>query len=228
VTDVKPRLLDLFCGAGGAGMGYHQAGFDVVGVDINPQPRYPFHFVQMDAFYFLRLLINGATPSGHLFSEFSAIHASPPCQAYSVAAQGQRNAGKEYPDLLAPTRERLTEAGIPWVIENVPGAPMRPDYKLCGCQVGLELRRERWFETSWHGYQLSPPCHHPYPVPSVVGHGTPTWVREKLGYNPTIADYRRCMGIDWMNRDELSLAIPPAFTRFVGEQLMAHLQAVAA
>jgi DNA (cytosine-5)-methyltransferase 1 len=215
---MAPRLLDLYSGAGGCAMGYHRAGFEVVGVDINPQPRYPFEHHLGDALEYL-------AEHGH---EFDAIHASPPCQAYSVAAQSQRSAGKEYPDLLDPTRALLLSIGRPWAIENVPGAPMRADFKLCGCQFGLDLRRERWFETSWRGYQLSPPCHHPYPVPSVVGHGTPSWVREKLGYNPTIADYRRAMGIDWMNRGELSQAIPPAYTQFIGEQLIAHLSAAVA
>lgn len=208
----RPRLLDLFCGAGGCSMGYHRAGFDVVGVDLSPQKNYPFKFRQADA---LTFPLDG----------FDAIHASPPCQAYSQAALSQRNAGKEYPDLLASTRERLQAAGVPWVIENVPGAPMRPDFKLCGCQFGLELRRLRWFETSWQAFSMRPPCHHPYPVVSVVGHGTPSWVREQLGFNPTIADYRAAMGIDWMNRNELSQAIPPAYTEFIGGQLLAHLDA---
>jgi DNA (cytosine-5)-methyltransferase 1 len=119
----------------------------------------------------------------------------------------------------------LKQTGLPWVIENVPGAPMRADLKLCGCQVGLELRRERWFETNWLVNPFLPPHHHPHPVPSVVGHGTPSWVRKQLGYNPTIADYRAAMGIDWMNRDELSQAIPPAYTEFIGAQLLHYLRA---
>lgn len=207
----RPRLLDLFCGAGGCAAGYHRAGFDVVGVDIEPQPHYPYEFHQADALTYP-------------LAGFDVIHASPPCQAYSQAAQTQRNAGKEYPDLLAPTREKLIAAGLPWVIENVPGAPMRADYKFCGCQFGLDLRRERWFEVSWPvAYSLMPPCNHPYPVVSVVGHGAPAWVRERLGYNPTIADYRAAMGIDWMNRNELSQAIPPAYTEYIGAQLLDHL-----
>ena len=216
----KPRLLDLFCGAGGAAMGYSRAGFEVVGVDIEPQPHYPFEFWQGDALEFL----TAEFPDGCM-GRFDAIHASPPCQAYTQAALSQRNAGKVYPDLIAPTRELLEQTGLPWVIENVPGAPMRPDIKLCGCQVGLELRRERWFETSWHGHVMLSPHHHPHAVPSVAGHGTPTWVRELLGYNPTIADYRASMGIDWMNRDELSEAIPPAYTELIGYQLMQHIRA---
>lgn len=177
------------------------------------QPRYPFTFVQADALEYL-------TEHGH---EFDAIHASPPCQAYSVAAQSRRNVGVEYPDLLAATRDALERTGVEWVIENVPGAPMRSDFVICGCRVGLPLRRVRYFETSFNGFDLMQPCHHTGPVVSVVGHGTPTWVRKQLGFNPSIADYRAAMGIDWMNRDELSLAIPPAYTEYIGKQLLEAL-----
>lgn len=219
---VKPRLLDLFCGAGGAAMGYHRAGFDVVGVDIRPQPNYPFRFWQRDAFDVL-------TELGP--SEFDAIHASPPCQAYSHGAVRFRNEGKEYPDLLGSTRDLLNETGIPWVIENVPGAPMRVDLKLCGCQFGIKnLRRERWFETSWQAFSLMPSCNHDpaIPVVSVTGNGNPSWTRDRFievyGRTPKVADYREAMGINWMNRNELSQAIPPAYTEFIGTQLMAYLK----
>lgn len=211
----KPRLLDLFCGAGGAAVGYARAGFEVVGVDLVAQPHYPFEFIQEPYEAALFDLMNN-WPEG----TFDAIHASPPCQAYSVAAQSQRNLGKEYPDLLAQTRVLLERTGLPWVIENVPGAPMRADYKLCGCQFGLELRRVRLFETSWHGFAMLPPHFHPHVVPCVTGHGTPSWIRKQLGYNPTIKQYHEAMGIDWMNRDELSQAIPPAYTEFIGKQLL--------
>lgn len=207
------KLLDLYCCAGGAGEGYRRAGFDVTGVDILPQKNNPHRFIQADAIEF-------AIEHGR---EFDAIHASPPCQAYTQSALSQRNAGKVYPDLLAATRDALNATGLPWIIENVPGAPMRPDFKLCGCQFGLKLRRERWFETSWNGFSLFPSCHHPFPVVSVVGHGTPSWVREQLGYNPTIHHYREAMGIDWMNRNELSQAIPPAYTEYLGRELMKTL-----
>lgn len=211
---VTPRLLDLFCCAGGAGEGYRRAGFDVTGVDIKPQKNNPHRFILADALEYC---------AAH-GDEYDAIHASPPCQAYSMSAQAQRNAGKVYPDLLAATRCALEKTGKPWVIENVPGAPMRADFKLCGCQFGMDLRRERWFETSWNGMALIPSCQHPYPVMSVVGHGTPTWVREKLGFNPTIKHYRAAMGIDWMNREELSQAIPPNFTEYIGRHLMAEVE----
>ena len=220
---MKPRLLDLFCGAGGASMGYSKAGFEVVGVDIAPQPHYPFEFHQADV---MRYVFTDQGPKVdnryHTinWTKFDAIHASPPCQAYSVATQAQRNLGKEYPDLLAQTRVLLERTGLPWVIENVPGAPMRADYKLCGCQFDLELRRVRLFETSWHGFAMLPPHYHPHAVPCVTGHGTPSWIRKQLGYNPTIKQYHEAMGIDWMNRNELSQAIPPAYTEFIGKQLL--------
>jgi DNA (cytosine-5)-methyltransferase 1 len=189
-------------------MGYHRAGFEVVGVDIAPQPHYPFEFHQGDALAFLLRDMH-----------FDAIHASPPCQAYTLGGVGLRKAGKVYPDLLGPTRDLLESTGLPWVIENVPGAPMRADYQLCGCQFSLELRRVRLFETSWHGFEMMSPHQHPHPVPSVAGHGTPSWVRKQLGYNPTIKQCREAMGIDWMNRGELSQAIPPAYTEFIGRRL---------
>jgi DNA (cytosine-5)-methyltransferase 1 len=198
---MKPRLLDLFCGAGGAGMGYSRAGFEVVGVDIAPQKHYPFEFHQADA---MTYPLEG----------FDAIHASPPCQDHMRTPHPNVH-GTAW--MLAATRARLLE--VPWVIENVPGAPLRADFRICGCQVGLALRRERWFETNWAEIGFDRPHLHEGPVVSVVGHGTPSWVRAQLGFNPSIADYRAAMGIDWMNRDELSQAIPPAYTEFIGHQL---------
>lgn len=212
---MKPRLLDLFCGAGGAAVGYHRAGFDVVGVDIRPQPRYPFEFHRGDALEFL-------AEHGH---EFDAIHASPPCHDFTslVAVSGTNGTA----DLLPATRCAL--AAYPaWVIENVRGAPMRADYRLCGCQFGLPgLRRERWFETSWHGFDLRSPCHHRDPAVNVSGHGSQGW-QYKAGTTHSQAARQTAMGIDWMNRDELAQAIPPAFAEYIGLQLIAHLNEQAA
>jgi DNA (cytosine-5)-methyltransferase 1 len=206
-------LLDLYSGAGGAAVGYHRAGFDVVGVDIKRQPRYPFEHHVADALEFL-------AAHGH---EYDAVHASPPCQAYSISTLPNRLTGKQYPDLVAATRTGLVAAGRPWVIENVPGAPVRPDFKLCGCMFGLpRLKRERLFETSWRGFDLRAPCHHPEPVISVCGHDVPSHAR-KFGGPVSLALRKLAMGIDWMGRDELGLAIPPAYTEFIGEQLLAHL-----
>ena len=207
----KPRLLDLFSGAGGAARGYQLAGFHVTGVDIKPQPRYAGDvFIQGDAMTFP---LDG----------FDAIHASPPCQDHMRIAPPKAH-GNGW--MLAATRTRLEDAGKPFVIENVAGAPLRADFRICGCQVGLKLRRERWFETNWErAIEFDRPHLHEGPVVSVVGHGTPTWVRVRLGYNPTIVQYREAMGIDWMNRDELSQAIPPAYTAFIGKQLLAAIEA---
>jgi len=217
-----PRLLDLFCGGGGAAMGYHRAGFDVVGVDVNPQPNFPFEFHQADAMTYP-------------LERFDAIHASPPCQAYSVLRRA--NPGAVYPDLVAPTRVRLQLAGVPWVMENVPGAPLSATVILCGSMFGLgsgerQLRRHRLFETNFA--MLQPECMHEGEAVGVYG-GGPTGrytfengVKAGLkgrrgGYQGTMAERREAMGIDWMPSARLNQAIPPAYTQFIGEQLIAHL-----
>lgn len=219
----KPRLLDLFCGAGGAAMGYHRAGFEVVGVDIKPQPNYPFEFIQADALEFV----------GAFGGLYDAIHASPPCQAYSQSTLGQRNAGKEYVDLLGPTRKVLEAYRAPWVIENVPNAPMRADVILCGSQFGLPLVRHRWFEFSERPtFELLAPCSHDRMAITVTGRGTPSYVRksrEKAGiarnYQPK--EVGEAMGTPWMTRLECSQAIPPAYTEFIGQQLLRAIGAAA-
>lgn len=206
----RPRLLDLFCCAGGAGMGYHRAGFDVVGVDIEPQPRYPFEFHQGDALEFL-------AAHGH---EFDAIHASPPCQAYSVSTEGLRNSGKEYPDLLTTTRDALDALGLPYVIENVPGAPMRADFELCGCFFQIDVRRERWFEINWMMQPRIFPAHdHSRPAWTITGTGTPSYTIRKMGHlSQKMA--QDVMGMPWAKRKELSQAIPPVYTELIGGDLI--------
>ena len=212
----KPRLLDLFCGAGGAAMGYHRAGFEVVGVDIKPQPRYPFSFIHMDAFEALEILTRGRA----LQAEFDAIHASPPCQAYTKASKLQ---GNEHPDLIGPTRELLEATGLPYVIENVKGAPLINPVLLEG-QMFPELRthRPRLFETNW-GFLVDAMRH---PPPRNVKMGRPAteeeWI-QVVGHFSDVNAGRRAMGIDWMTRDELSEAIPPSYTEFIGGQLMEYL-----
>jgi DNA (cytosine-5)-methyltransferase 1 len=219
---VKPRLLDLFCGAGGCSVGYARAGFEVVGVDIAPQPNYPFEFIQRDV---MTLEMWEDVPAN-----FDAIHASPPCQAYTTAKSIR---GREHPDLVAPTRELLNATGLPWVIENVPGAPMRKDLILCGSMFGLEhrgfgVRRHRWFEFS--DPHLAPtlvhPCWHRLPPAYIYGHGADNKHRAMYG-KTSVRDWAALMGIDWMTRDELAQAIPPAYTELIGAQLLAQVRVVA-
>jgi DNA (cytosine-5)-methyltransferase 1 len=216
----KPRLLDLFCGAGGAAMGYSRAGFEVVGVDIKPQPHYPFPFIQCDV-----TSLNASTLTGAAF-----IHASPPCQAFTSAQPIQ---GNDHPDLLTPTRERLLDIGTPFVIENVPGAPMRADVELCGSMFALQLQRHRWFEFDPPQLLLSPPCRHvweagvPVGVYGHTGTGSARYGRRRSGNHGWLkADWERAMDIDWMSRDELAQAVPPAYTRWIGSQLLRAMEGV--
>ncbi len=197
----RPKLLDLFCGAGGCAVGYHRAGFDVVGVDIKPQPRYPFAFVEGDAIAYLH---------DADLSSFDAIHASPPCQAFTNARVIHK---RKHPDLLGPTRDLLQKTGLPWVIENVPGAPMRADALLCGSMFGQrKLIRHRCFEFNEPRAFLLPPCDHAKETISVFGHGGHVY--------HGVAEWREIMGIDWMTRDELAQAIPPAYTKWIGRRIM--------
>jgi len=215
----RPVLLDLFCGAGGAAMGYHRAGFDVVGVDIAPQPHYPFKFEQADA---MTWPLDG----------YDAIHASPPCQAHSLLTYAARTR-EQHPDLLTPTRSRLRDSGLAYVIENVPGAPMLNYITLCGTSFGLvapgwELWRHRQFEANWPWPVLLPGCAHRQRalVAGVYGGGGYVAPAErKHGKSSSAAVRRQVMGIDWMNRCELSQAIPPAYTEFVGRQLFQAIMA---
>jgi DNA (cytosine-5)-methyltransferase 1 len=226
-----PNLLDLCCGEGGAGTGYDRAGFNVTGVDLalKRQPdgtwtdnkaipaRYPFEFIKADAFDVL------ADP--RFMARFDAIHASWPCQAHSIASKYKGTAAR-HKDLLTPGRAAMEATGLPWVIENVPGAPMRADFLLCGCMFALPgLRRERWFETSWNGFAMNLSHDHREPVITVAGHGPPSWVREGVAVPVTVADWKRAMGIDWMTRDGLAQAIPPAYTEYVGRALLQRLAA---
>lgn len=264
-----PRLLDLFCGAGGCSVGYHRAGFtEIVGVDNRPMPRYPFAFVQGDALEYL----------AEHGSKFHAIHASPPCQAY-CSLRFLPNA-KSHPDLVDPTRAALVATGKLWVIENVIGAPLRNPTMLCGTMFGLgtgssELRRHRLFETNWllkvpfgmfckHGRRGGdePDCvglygsegrarstkeivrRRPKTICVIGGHGDPgisharrakkaktvgVWghaggesKRDGLLYFST-AERNEAMGIDWMKGSEISQAIPPAYTEFIGKQLLERI-----
>lgn len=221
----KPRLLDLFCGAGGAAMGYHRAGFEVVGVDIKPQPNYPFEFIQADALNAVRAVRAHDAVWGDS-GGYDAIHASPPCQAYTTMSNRW---GSDYPELITETRELLEQTGLPYVIENVPGAlaSMRSPHRLTGEMFGLRVHRARLFETNWPWLAPSPPSRQADPV-AVYGKqdGRRLWTR-KDGTELRVADLdegSEAMGIDWMDWDELREAIPPAMTEYIGGQLMAYLE----
>lgn len=213
----RPRLLDLFCGAGGAAMGYYRAGFDVVGVDIKPMPRYPFEFHQGDALEYCRE--HGA--------KFDAIHASPPCQAYSDL---KTKITIPYPKLISETREALESLERPFVIENVDGAPLNTVIILCGTMFGLRVIRHRLFETSFLMLQPSHTSRHPlvYTLDKRKGHygklnDMTSFVSVNGGGNCSITAARDAMGIDWMTKDEINEAIPPAYTEFIGAHLMRYL-----
>lgn len=242
----RPRLLDLFCCAGGAAEGYRRAGFDVLGVDIRPQPRYPFLFVQAE--------VLSALASWNL-TEFAAIHASPPCQAYSDLAKRNPNRRKydgDYPDLIQEVRIALKATGLPFVIENVEGAPLQGAITLCGAMrefPDLRVIRHRLFECSFPVRQPLEPAAHPIVFTydkrkqqykeldaQLRGRGlagdelvraradaqnaSGTYVSVTGGGNSTLAKARIAMGIDWMTKEELNEAIPPAFTEYIGRSLL--------
>jgi len=220
---MRPRLLDLFCGAGGAGMGYHRAGFDVVGVDIKPQPHYPFEFVQRDATLVLDFLAAEAEPWPGA-PGFDAIHASPICYRWSKMRDCRPGSKDEQPDYITPIRPLLKATGLPYVIENVPGSPL--DYaQVCGSGLGLTLQRHRWFEASFPLWGV--PCAHGVnPWNSAYKHAT----GRKRRRVPVIGEWRipkhlqdAAMGIDWMTLEELQEAVPPAYTEYIGRQLIDHL-----
>lgn len=210
---MRPLLLDVFCGAGGCTVGYQRAGFDVHGVDLFPQPNYPGEeFFQVDALEFL---------GGYDISCYDAIHASPPCQSYMRSGNVDR---AKHPDLLGPTRALLEATGLPWVIENVPGAPMTPHVVLCGSHFGLPVRRHRWFELSWDEWTMSLACDHSYPVTGVYGrpHGSQGAAPGMLPSD--LETWSLGLGIDWMTTAELANAIPPAYTEWIGARLLKHIQ----
>jgi DNA (cytosine-5)-methyltransferase 1 len=204
------RLLDLFCGAGGAGMGYHSAGFEVVGVDIEPQPGYPFEFHRADA---LTFPLEG----------FDVIHASPPCQ-FATAYGRRYDHVRPSPNLIAAIRDRLVGTGLLYVIENVPTARAHliDPVELCGSSFGLDVRRHRLFESNRS--LTAPVCDHGWQTPRFA----PATNRVNLRSTVEVGVWRipldvqqRAMGIDWMSRSELSQAIPPAYTEHLGRQLIA-------
>lgn len=217
---MKPKLLDLYCKAGGCSKGYNMAGFDVVGVDIEDQPNYPFLFIRSDAIEYVR-------KNYHLYD---VIHASPPCQKYSRSTAPFRMAGKKYPDLLNETRIELEKTGKPYIIENVPGSPMRKDLILNGEMFGLKVIRNRWFELGGGLFILCPPktqikknlVRNGERV-SVFGNGS--YRKSKFDKEPIFKKgsvretWAYAMGINWMTCNEMSEAIPPAYTEYIGNRI---------
>ena len=216
----RPRLLDLFCCAGGSAAGYWRAGFDIVGVDIDPQPRYPFPFIRADVMAL----------DADFLAGFDAIHASPPCQAYSDLAARNGN-GHEHPDLVGPVRTMLQATGLPYVIENVDGAPLKDYIILCGTMFkGLRVLRHRLFESNVPLSAPSPcnphPLCHTFDKRKAHYGKTDEWtdfVSVNGGGNCSVAAASDAMGIDWMTKNELNEAIPPAYTQWVGKTLFEHV-----
>jgi DNA (cytosine-5)-methyltransferase 1 len=215
-----PRLLDLGCGGGGGALGYARAGFDVTGVDIVAQYEYPFAFVLGDM---LTYELDG----------FDAIHASPPCKLWT-GARGDRHVARLFEphvDTLSPMLARLAEVEVPWIVENVPGAPM-PDGSivLCGSSFGLDVRRHRLFASNVK--LTAPPCDHA--AQEAGRFRSLDWSRHTAGKRDAVVGVhgslqyagelevrRRAMGIDWLSNERLTQAIPPAYTEHLGRQLRA-------
>jgi DNA (cytosine-5)-methyltransferase 1 len=216
----KPRLLDLFCGAGGAGIGYAKAGFKVTGVDLYNQPNYPFRFIQTNAL------------TAKFLGNYDAIHASPECQGYCWSTTAARNKGKVYSDDIPEVRRILIASGKPYVIENVPTAPLINPTYLEGTMFGLNVLQRRCFETNWW-----------LPQPMYIKRKKPIMQQSKVGpqrllkksaycqvttsgadgWSCRVAEWRVAMGIDWMTQGEITQAIPPVYTEYIGKYLLGVL-----
>jgi len=213
-------LVDLCCKAGGAAVGYARAGFTVEGVDNEPQPRFPFRFHEADALEFLEACIGRGNrlPDGR---PVDAYHGSPPCQPFSAISNCRPGLAASYADLVAPMRELLEQSGLPYILENVPGSPLRPDVVLCGHMFGRALYRHRIFESN---VPLTAPEHPAHVVPaSRAGHWTPGTIISIAGNVAPMALARDVMDMHWTNRRELAEAIPPYYTQHLGEQLLAAI-----
>lgn len=233
----RPRLLDLYCCQGGASEGYRRAGFDVYGVDIAPQQRYPFPMLVGDALDVLDRLIRaeavefrmpGENPEWLTLDDFDAIHASPPCQKFTAYRRRGAGVGDAYLNLIPQTRELLVRTGLPWVIENVEGArgELHDPMVLCGSSFGLDVRRHRLFESN-APLGLTPPCDHAWQTPRFP----PATNRSNLRRTVEVGVWRiplhvqqRAMEIDWTDLRGLSEAIPPAYTEWIGLQLIEHIR----
>jgi DNA (cytosine-5)-methyltransferase 1 len=234
----KPKLLDLFCCAGGAGYGYEQAGFDVYSVDIDPQPRNPHPFHQGDAVTVLSDLIRGRQKGfkrkgGGIevlgIEDFAGVHASPPCQAFS--AMKHMPDAKEHPELIEPIRDLLQLVDAPWVIENVVGAPLNDAMVLCGTMfnlgaAGFSLQRHRQFETNFD-IEAPDECNHSRPTIGIYGghvrcRSTKFWRNTGAdfpGYDKKALAVEAMGGTHWMTMNQMSEAIPPAYTTYIGRAM---------
>ena len=207
------RLLDLYCKAGGASKGYADAGFEVVGIDIKKQKRYPYEFIQADCLEILQDM--------EYLRTFDVIAASPPCQTHSRTKHLRNAQGKstDKVDLIPQTRSALIESGVPYVIENVPGAPLINPVQMCGSYFGLKVRRHRLFESNYH--LIGSPCKHKEQGKPVGIYGSMRDEIPKGGHTAkSIEEAREAMGIDWMIWGELVEAIPPRYTYEIGKQLI--------
>lgn len=211
------RILDLYCCAGGAARGYADAGFEVVGVDISPQPNYPYDFVEADV---LGLDIDW-------IASFDAVHASPPCQ-FGTAYRRRPGVAVGAENLIPATRDLILGSGRPYVIENVDTKDTRPwlrdPVRLCGSSFGLDVRRHRLFECSFPLEE--PPCDHSWQTPRFPPATNRTNLRRTVEvgvWRIPLEVQQRAMGIDWMELKELSQAIPPAYTNHIGQALAKHL-----
>jgi DNA (cytosine-5)-methyltransferase 1 len=212
----RPLLVDLFCCGGGASSGYAGAGFDVLGVDTEPHKSYPFRFVQMDALEFIERQL-----SAKVGYPVIAWHASPPCQRYSGMSVCRPGLADEYPNLIGPVRELLIQTGQPYVIENVMGArdELRDPVTLCMDFFGIpDVSKDRLFETS---FPLDVPEHGAHKLPRLkAGRWEPGYALSPVGHFPQVSRVRELLGVPWMTRDEIAECLPPAYTDFIGGQLL--------
>jgi len=208
-TKTNPQLLDLYCGGGGASYGYELAGWSVTGVDIYPQPKYKGTFIQADALEYAK----------NHYHAFDAIHASPPCQAYSLASMQFRVSGKQYPDLIKATRELLKTTNLPYVIENVSNAPLHNPILLCGNMFNIKTYRHRLFESN---IKLNQPHHPQHIIPNARMGRKPknNEFIQYVGHFSGVKIVQEMTGLYWLGSKELSQSIPPQYTEYIGKQLL--------
>jgi DNA (cytosine-5)-methyltransferase 1 len=222
----RPRLLDLYCCQGGAAAGYARAGFEVVGVDSEPQPLYPFTFIQADAIKTLAGMIAGAPLRGYFLDAFDLIHASPPCQFATVYGNNTRHVRDDHPNLIPATREVLEACGLPYVIENVEGArgELIDPVRICGTGLGIRVRRHRYFEANWplEGVECDHGRFTDRIFPGSSNRPNGRTVMNVGEYRVPLATQREVMEMPWADLYGISQAIPPAYTEHIGAQFLAR------